>query len=136
MTDDDFKAITTKSTSFLKQHLNDKSSTMIWTTFKDYKDKIKSKRFPAKNFVAFNIRATNEYRKKTSVIFLINRFTNPFYKKLFYSKNIHLDEDALGLAEMLQFIFRTAIRDDHPIQVFIPSERMRNLLIDWLDGKH
>lgn len=136
MQEDDFKMITTKATSYLSHHLNDRSSTMIWTTFKDFQGKIKSARLPNTDFVAFNVRATNEYREKTSVLYLINRFANPFYKNLFNAKNICFDEDAYGLAEMLQFIFRTAIREDKPIKVFVPSKRMRLLLIAWLDGQN
>ena len=130
------KIIQTKSTSYLNKHLDDKTSTMIWTTFKDYKGDIRSSRMPVKDFVSLNARATNEYRDKTGVIYLVNRFQNPFYSNLFKTKGISIDKDGYALAEMLQFIFRTAIREDTPIKVFVPSERMRLLLISWLDGQY
>ena len=37
-------------------------------------------------------------------------------------------EEAYALSEMIQFICRSAIRDDEQIYCYIPSERMRNLL--------
>ena len=38
-----------------------------------------------------------------------------------------------ALQEMLQWIWRSAIRDGKPIDLYIPSERMRSLLVEWLD---
>lgn len=128
--------INRKAVSYLKYYLDEKSTTMMWTTYKDYKGKIKNNRFPEKHFVALNSRATNEYRDKSGVIYLVNRFINPYYNNLFRNKNILVDQDAYALAEMLQFLFRSQIRDDKPINVFIPSERMRGLLIKWLNGEY
>jgi hypothetical protein len=34
---------------------------------------------------------------------------------------------------MIQFIWRSAIRDGKPIHLFVPSERMRTLLKDWMN---
>ena len=34
---------------------------------------------------------------------------------------------------MIQWIFRSQIRQYKPINIYIPSERMRELLIDWLN---
>ena len=36
---------------------------------------------------------------------------------------------------MLQWIFRSQIRMDLPINIYIPSRRMRELLEDWLNNK-
>ena len=35
---------------------------------------------------------------------------------------------------MIQFLFRGCIRDDKPMELYIPSSRMRNLLIGWLNS--
>ena len=34
---------------------------------------------------------------------------------------------------MLQWIWRSAIRDGKPINAYIPSKRMRELLINWMN---
>ena len=45
-----------------------------------------------------------------------------------------MEEDAYALSELIQWIFRSAIRDGKEIWLYIPSKRMRNLLIDWIGG--
>jgi len=64
---------------------------------------------------------------------MVNRFADPNILKFFRSRNIELDRDAYALSEMLQWIWRSAIRDDKPITLYIPSRRMRTLLIDWIN---
>ena len=43
-----------------------------------------------------------------------------------------LDVDKLALSEMIQWIWRSAIRDGKEIWIYIPSSRMRGLLEDWI----
>ena len=52
----------------------------------------------------------------------------------FTEKGVKIDEDAWALSEMIQFLFRGCIRDDKPMELYIPSSRMRNLLIGWLNS--
>lgn len=65
-------------------------------------------------------------------IFIVNRFINPFMKNVFTNKDIPVDEDEFALSEMLQFIFRSSVRNVEPIHIYIPSSRMRKLLEDWM----
>ena len=44
-----------------------------------------------------------------------------------------MDLDAYALSEMIQFICRSRVRRGEPIYCYIPSKRMRELLIDWLN---
>jgi len=136
MSKEDMKDIQRKSISFLNLYLESKSSTMMWTTFKDYRAQIKCPRFPNKHFLALNARATNEYRDKTGLVYLVNRFVNPFFNNLFRSKDIDVNQDTYALSEMLQWIFRSRVRDGKPINIFVPSERMRKLLTEWLEGEY
>ena len=107
----------------------------IWTCFKDDKRKITGPQCKySSSFLPMNIRATNEYREATAVAYLVNRFLDPNIKKFFSSREIVIDEDQFALSEMIQFIWRSAIRDNQPITVYIPSERMRNLLIGWMNS--
>ena len=55
-------------------------------------------------------------------------------KGYFEDRGIKVQEDLHALSEMVQWIWRSQIRRGDPITVFIPSERMRSLLIDWLRG--
>ena len=108
-----------------------KSKNNIWTTFKDYKDKISGKGY-AKGYIPSNMRASNEYKDRTAVAYLVNKYFNPFIKNFFASKGIAVDEDGYALSEMLQFLWRSGIREGKRITVYIPSKRMRSLLEQWI----
>lgn len=118
--------------NFFRHIRNDSSNDNIWTTFKDYYSVLKGKGY-TKGFLPLNSRATNEYRDRTSLVYPVNRYLNPFVKNFFVSNGIEVDEDGYALSEMLQFIWRSAIRDGKEIWVYIPSVRMRNLLIQWVE---
>ena len=79
------------------------------------------------------MRASNEYRERTAVAYLVNKYFNPFIKNFFTSNGIKVDEDGYAISEMLQFLWRSGIRDGKRITVYIPSSRMRNLLINWIE---
>jgi hypothetical protein len=55
-------------------------------------------------------------------------------KGYFEDRGITVYEELYALSEMIQWIWRSQIRDDQPIDVFIPSERMRSLFIEWLNS--
>ena len=103
----------------------------IWTTFKEYRHKLKGQGY-SKGFIPVNSRATNEYKDRTNIAYPVNRFLNPYVKNFFISNNIKIDESGWALSEMLQFIWRSAIREGKEINVYIPSRRMRKLLMQWI----
>ncbi|QAA33950.1 DEAD/DEAH box helicase family protein [Clostridium manihotivorum] len=128
-----------------------KSEEILWTSFKCCKEKLKGKGYSSgvkdvdynntvitnKNrcYTPFNLRATNMYRYKTVLAFCINRYMNPIQKHFFQHKNIEVNEDLLALSDLLQWIYRSAIRDGKEVQIYIPSLRMRTLLTKWLDNE-
>lgn len=79
------------------------------------------------------MRASNKYRDRTSIAYPVNRYINTGVKNFFIKHNVEIDEDGFALSEMLQFIWRSAIRDGKEIWIYIPSVRMRNLLKMWID---
>ena len=125
------KVLKNNISNFFRNIRNDSSSDNIWTTFKDYQSFLKGKGY-TKGYLPLNSRATNEYRDRTSVVYPVNRYLNPFVKNFFISNNIDINEDGYALSEMLQFIWRSAIRDGKEIWVYIPSVRMRKLLTIWI----
>lgn len=104
----------------------------MWTTYKDYKGQLSGKGYTT-GFVSYNIRATNEYRHKTHLSYCANIYFNPFLKNYFLDKGIKVLEDKFALSELIQWIWRSAIRDGNDIWIYIPSERMRSLLENWLN---
>lgn len=107
----------------------------LWTTFKTQQKNLQGNGY-IRAFLPCNARGTNKYRHTTAVAYAANRYMNPQIKN--YLKEIYeleFNEDLWALSEMLQFIWRSAIRDRKPIQVYVPSKRMRELLHDYLDNK-
>ena len=54
-------------------------------------------------------------------------------KNYFLAYGVEVQEDVYALSEMIQWIWRSAIRDGEEIWVYIPSNRMRALLENWLN---
>jgi hypothetical protein len=115
-----------------------KAGEVFWTTYKDYQKRMQgtgytkgvSEDMPA--FLPMNIRATNDYRNYTLCMYAVNIFKNPVEVNYLQSNGITVDSDMFALSEMIQFIWRGAIRQGKPMKVLILSERMRNLLTKWL----
>jgi hypothetical protein len=86
-----------------------------------------------RQFVPCNVRATNDYNDRTVLMYILNFYTLPEHKEYFQSHGIQLDEDRIALNALIQWIWRSAIRNGKPIYLFIPSSRMRRLLCEWLE---
>lgn len=110
-----------------------KSAQCLWTTYKDSHSKLSGKGY-TKAFLPCNARATNKYRGRDCLVYCVNIFYNPVEKNYFASKGVEIREDEYALSEMIQWIWRSAIRDGNDINIYIPSSRMRKLLIDWMDS--
>ncbi|UOF89063.1 hypothetical protein LSG31_14135 [Fodinisporobacter ferrooxydans] len=141
------KRLTNHLYNYYRNVTNASADIFLWTIFKDFKKKIQGKGFikeePKDNtepigqacFTAFNLRATNKYRHKTVLAFCLNRYMNPFEKRFFSQHNVQVDEDLLALSDLLQWVFRSAVRDGKPDQLYVPSKRMRTLLVKWLNSE-
>ena len=142
-TGEKLKLVQNNTYNYFRNICNKKSNEVLWTVFKfraetpetkkNRMTKIKPNGYN-KSFETCNCRATNKYRERDTVAYLINRYNSPAIINFFKDRGAEIDEDAFALSEMLQFIWRTAIRDGKPINVYIPSKRMRNLLKDWLNN--
>lgn len=108
-----------------------KTAQNMWTTFSPYKSLLSNKGY-GRGFVPLNARSSNEYASKTSIAYVVNRYVDPGIKNFFQSHGVTVDEDGYAVSEMLQFIWRSAIRNGEEINIYIPSIRMRKLLIDWI----
>ena len=120
--------------SFFRSHTKTPNKKMLWTTFKEYKRYVNKDGFK-KGFAPINSRATNEYCNRTAIAYIGNRYFKPTIKNFFTFNNIPVNqefEDKFALSELVQFIYRSAIRNGKPIDVYIPSKRMRDLFLEWL----
>lgn len=117
---------------FVKSIAKTPSADNGWTTFKAYKTALSGAGY-ARGFIPSNAKATNDFKHKQTLVYLCNRFPDTYVDGYFKGYGIQMDRDAFALSEMVQWIWRSQIREGKPITVFIPSERMRGLLIDWLN---
>lgn len=108
-------------------------SQQMWSTFKSAYGKLKAKGY-IKSFLVFNSKATNQYKDRTCLVYAVNIFMN-VNDKLFYKRyGIEVNEDGYALSTMIQWIWRSAIREGKDINIYIPSKRMRTLLTDWINS--
>ena len=104
----------------------------MWSTYKHANHKIQGKGY-TRGFIPFNKKATNEYRDRTAVAYCVNLYMN-VGQKIFYENNgVDVNEDAYALSIMVQWIWRSAIRDGNEIWLYVPSKRMRDLLTNWME---
>jgi len=85
-------------------------------------------------FIPVNMRATNNYKHKSAVAVLVNYYPHPAILQFFQAVGVtDVDADQYALSEMIQLVWRSRIREGKEIDLYLPSERMRGLLNDWLN---
>lgn len=104
----------------------------LWGSYNGEFNKIKGKGY-AKAFLTFNAKATNAYRSRDCLVYIANLFMNVNEKKFYQMHGIQVDEDIYALSIMVQWIWRSAIRDGGEVHLYIPSRRMRTLLTNWIE---
>ena len=126
------KSLNNNTYNYFKVIVKGKSKQNLWTTYKEYQTQCKGDGY-SKGFISCTSRATNEYKDRTNCAYLCNMYYNHIIKQFFIDKGVSVDEDTWALSELIQWVFRSAIREGNNINIYIPSERMRNLLIEWLN---
>jgi hypothetical protein len=118
--------------NFLRNIHDAKAKEIIWTTYKNYKEKLKGEGYSS-SFVECNCRATNAYGDRTYAAYCVNLHMRPMIKRYV---NISTEQEQLwALSEMLQWVWRSAIRNGQKITLYVPAIRMRELLIQWLNNE-
>ncbi|WP_342503460.1 hypothetical protein [Lysinibacillus sp. FSL L8-0126] len=128
------KVIKDNAYNFYRNKCTVPTDEVMWTTFKDYKDKL-TPRGLKEQFVSVNARATNEFQHKSTCIYLANVYMNPLTKHFFNKQGVEVNMNLFALSELLQWIFRSRIRKGEPINIYIPSIRMRTLLEQYLNNE-
>lgn len=124
-----FQELKKKCMTFYR-YMDSPSDKNMWTCYKDYKNLVGGNGYK-KGFVSLGARATNMYIDKDCLAYLANIYLNPYISQFFKQKGIQINEDKFALSEMLQWIFRSALREQKDINIYIPSKRMRTLLEEW-----
>lgn len=105
----------------------------LWGSYNDAFSKIRGKGY-TKRFLTFNAKATNKYRNCSALVYIANIFMNTNERQFYKTHGIDADQDLYALSIMIQWIWRSAIRDGKEVRIYIPSKRMRTLLQDWMNS--
>ena len=124
------KLLKNSTRNFLRS-ANASAKNTIWTTFSEYEKIARPPNYKT-SFIACNLKATNEYIGCFAIAYLCNRYSNPNIVNFLSKKGLDFEQRKYALSELVQFIWRSAIRIGRPVEVFIPSSRMRNILKEWI----
>ena len=127
-----FSQLKNNTENYFRTVTKTKSIDNMYTVFKPYCKYVKGEGY-TKGFVSCNARGTNEFKNKKSLAYLINFFMSPDIKQFVEHYHIEFDDNLFSLSALLQWIWRSQIRDGKSIDLYIPSERMRELLKIWIN---
>lgn len=116
---------------------------LMWTAPKDRafgnksnRHYIKPRGYPAHEcYVYCSARATNNYDQKHTLVHGLYRHPNLTVEKYLEHYGVHIDTENFALAEMIQWIWRSRIRNMEPVNLCILSKRMNILFKHWLGTK-
>lgn len=113
------------------------SSRNMWFTSSDRPGPLAtgSRLFKNTNWVPNTTRGTNDYRHCTHLIYLWDQHLNPRIAD-FLGVATQRHKDMYAISELIQWVYRSQVRDGKPITLYLPSGRMRKLLQRWLDGEY
>lgn len=107
----------------------------MWGTLGDAKKLVSGKGY-SRGHVAINCKATNEYRHKESLAYLYNVFSSPIEDKYVSHWEWKPKEEIVALSTLLQWLFRSRVREGLPVDIYVPSSRMRDLLLRWIEDEY
>ncbi len=80
-------------------------------------------------------RATNEYAHKTHLVYALDVYPNQSVDAYLTDMGCNVDRDLYALSQLIQWLFRGAIRNGEKIVVGVLAPRMRDLLQRWLNDE-
>lgn len=113
-------------------HRDKSKDQKMWTTYESLRRAVKGGGY-TRLYQPFNLRATNDFRNVTVMAYCVNVYMHLSEKIYYESLGATVNERTYALSVMLQWIWRSAIRDGKEIWIYIPSARMRKLLEDWIE---
>lgn len=118
--------------NFLRNRCGGSYDARMCGTFKSHWGKIRGKGYWNSD-VVFSQKSSNAYSDRTVLAYPVNVFPNVDVVNFYLSKGYQMDSNRYALAIMVQWVWRSAIRNGHEIWLYIPSKRMRDLFTNWLE---
>ncbi|HWO74379.1 MAG TPA: hypothetical protein VNM69_00520 [Bacillus sp. (in: firmicutes)] len=140
-----FKRVQDNLYGFFKNDAKAKRDDVYYSTLKEVEDKIQPRGYkePRKRanqrqedkrpqvVLPINVRATNRYADRWALAYVFNRYMHQNVKAFFQDQGVSVEDDLLAVSDLLQWIYRSRIRNGEPIELYLPSSRMRGLLEAW-----
>ena len=89
-----------------------------------------SRMFKGANWIPNTTRGTNNYSHCSHAIYLYDQNVNPILLNWLNANDKQFKKE-YALTEMIQWIWRTRIRNGEPVDVYMPSSKMREILDQW-----
>lgn len=123
--------------TYFRRHIPDtiNSGQQLWSVFKGKDDEVVKEvrsRKPGGQFLEFNSKAVNCYGDRAALAYCVNIFADPNMVQYLRHVGVPFDEDKYAVAQMIQWVWRSRIRNGQEIWIYIPSRRMRELFIGWM----
>ncbi len=116
---------------FMYEHRDIPAEDKLCGGFKITEDCIKRKGF-LDSFLVFNATAINDYGNRHFLAYPVNVFLPRELTYYYKEVNMPAKEEDFALTSMIQWIWRSAIRNGEPIELYLPSARMRRILTEWI----
>ena len=157
---DDLKSLKNQLGYYFRRYLksmNVKAADIMWTTLKPHdkdlkgdgytriapitktdREKLSSNEIERLEkqlscFVPCNARATNDFKHRWALAYCLNLHQNRYIVRFFRDNGIDYNEDAFTIANLIQWLCRSRLREGREIELYMPSLRMRDLLTKWMD---
>jgi hypothetical protein len=89
---------------------------------------------PDEYYLYSGAKATNIYAHRSYLVHAYNRYPNLTVRSYLQDYAYPPNEDRFALSEMIQWIWRSRIRNDESINLCVLNKRMERLLRNWLDN--
>jgi hypothetical protein len=140
-----FKRLQDNLYGFFKNDVKAKRDDVYYSTLKEIEEKIQPRGYkePRKRanqrqedkkpqvVLPINVRATNRYADRWALAYVFNRYMHQNVKAFFQDQGVSVEDDLLAVSDLLQWVYRSRIRNGEPIELYLPSSRMRGLLEAW-----
>ncbi|WP_299884892.1 hypothetical protein [uncultured Ruegeria sp.] len=84
-------------------------------------------------WVANQTRGINDYINCSHAFYLYDQHPNPVLCS-YLQKDADKWGEQYALTELVQWLYRSRVRVGEPVTVYVPSDRMRRILTDWLNS--
>lgn len=108
------------------------AGTRLWSCYKHSISKLQGRGYTSRH-LAYNTRGVNDQKGTYILAYIVNIYAHPAALRYYKHNGVKFDQNRYALSTMIQWIWRSAIRDGKPIHIYIPSKRMRDLLTEWIE---